>query len=70
MKQKNAKPKKYRQNKEATQHFHPRWLARSIVHDRLKRAGATGVNKVAPGATQSQFAQHWRDNAELIAAEK
>lgn len=68
MKQKHATPKKYRQNKEVKQHFHPRWLARAIVHDRLNRAGATGVNKVAPGAIQSQFAQHWRDNAEMIAA--
>ena len=67
MKQKIAKQKKYQQNKEATQHFHPRWLARAIVHDRLYRAGASGVNKVVPGATQSRFAQHWRDEAELVA---
>ena len=47
-------------------HFHPRRLARGIIHSRLERAGATGVNKVAPGAKQSKFAQYWRDEAEMV----
>lgn len=46
--------------------FHPRRLARGIIHSRLERAGATGVNKVAPGAKQSKFAKYWRDEAEMV----
>lgn len=69
MKQKNAKPKKYRQNNDVKQHFHPRKLARAIVHDRLNMEGATGVNKVTPGTTQSSFAKNWRDYAEMIFSE-
>lgn len=46
--------------------FHPRRLARGIIHSRLARAKASGVNKVAPGTTQSKFAQHWRDEAEMV----
>lgn len=47
-------------------HFHPRRLARGIIHSRLESAGATGVNKVAPGAKQSKFAKYWRDEAEMV----
>ena len=47
-------------------HFHPRRLARGIIHSRLERAGATGVNKVVPGTKQSKFAQYWRDEAEMV----
>ena len=66
MKTKKSKPKKYQQNHEVKQHFHPRGLARAIVHDRLAREGATGVNKVTPGTTKSSFAKNWRDYAEMI----
>ena len=47
-------------------HFHPRRLARGIIHSRLESAGATGVNKIAPGAKQSKFAKYWRDEAEMV----
>ena len=67
MKEKIAKPKKYQQNKEATSHFHPRGLARSIVHAAWASAGASGMNKVKPGTTQSPFARNWRSEADEIA---
>ena len=66
MKQKIAKPRKFRQN-QVDRHYHPRWLARKIVHSQMEAAGATGVNSVAPGVTQSMFAQRWRDEAESFA---
>lgn len=66
--EKIAKPKKFRQNREVKQHFHPRHLARSVVHNRLERAEVTGANKVIPGATQSAFARNWRNEADLIAS--
>lgn len=49
-----------KQQREAGQHFHPRNLARSIAHSMLAREGASGVNKCAPGTTQSPFSQTWR----------
>lgn len=68
MRKKIAKPKKYRQNRDVTKHYHPRWLARAVVHNRLEKMGASGVNQKAPGTTQSMFAQHWRDEADVISA--
>ena len=68
MKQKTAKPKKYRQNHEVTEHYHPRGLARKIVQNTMKREGATGMNKTDPvrGITQSMFATSWRDRADFL----
>jgi hypothetical protein len=65
--EKIAKPKKFRQNTEVTTHFHPRALARSIVHSRLQAAEVYGANKVKPGTTQSAFARNWRTEAETFA---
>lgn len=59
-----------KQQVEAEQHFHPRRLARGIVHKMAERAEATGVNKVAPGVTQSPFARNWRNEADRFAAHK
>ena len=61
------KPKKFQQNTEVETHFHPRRLARQICHARAEHSGATGVNKVAPNATQSPFARNWRNDAESFA---
>ena len=55
---------------EAAQHFHPRRLARGIVHKMAERAEVSGINKVQPGATQSPFARNWRLEAERFAAHK
>lgn len=65
--EKCPKPRKYRQNTDVKQHFHPRWLARAVVHNQMAHNDIFGMNKVRPGATQSAFAQHWRDEAEMIA---
>lgn len=68
---KNARNRKTTQKQQAAavgRGVHPRSLARGIIHDRLYRAGASGVNKVHPGTTQSNFAKHWRDEAEAIFA--
>jgi hypothetical protein len=70
MKEKTAKPKKFRQNTAVANHFHPRGLARAIVHSQLAIAGASGVNKVKPGTTQSPFAAHWREEADEFAKRK
>ena len=53
--------------REATSHFHPRGLARAIVHNCMAKADMSGVNKVKPGTTQSPFAVSWRRDAERIA---
>lgn len=68
MKQKQAKPKKFGQNMEVTEHYHPRELARKIVQNTMRREGATGLNKTDPGrgVTQSQFATSWRDRADYL----
>ena len=70
MKQKIPKPKKFQQNREVTEHYHPRWLARKIVHTTLEHGGATGLNKVdrSQGITQSPFATRWRDTADNLFA--
>lgn len=54
--------------REAETAFHPRGLAREIVHNTLEREGATGLNKVdhARGITQSPFATRWRDTADYL----
>ena len=70
MKEKIAKPKKFQQNTEVKQHYHPRSLARGIVHAAWASAGATGMNKVKPGATQSPFATHWRNEIDMVAREE
>ena len=51
-------------------HFHPRSLARSIVHSRVAGKEIFGVNKVHPGETQSTFAKLWRDEAGQFASER
>ena len=55
--------------REAKQHFHPRALARAIAHRRAENSEISGINKVAPGATQSPFARTWRRDAEMFARE-
>ena len=66
--EKIAKPKKFRQNTDVTVHFHPRRLARGIVHSRIASADVYGANQKQPGATQSAFARNWRVEAETFAA--
>ena len=70
MKEKIAKPKKFQQNTEVKQHYHPRNLARAIVHNAWAMAGAAGMNQVKPGTTQSPFSAHWRGEADMIAREE
>ena len=69
-KQKIPKPKKYQQNHEVKQHFHPRSLARSIVHSRMANSDMFGVNKVRPGTTQSYFSRLWRKDAAMFARDE
>lgn len=66
--EKFSKPKKFQQNTEVTTHFHPRRLARGIIHSRLKAADIYGVNQVKPGTIQSPFARNWREEADIFAA--
>ena len=56
-----------KQQREARGQFHPRSLARSVAHSRMKYADFERVNKVIPGASQSTFAQKWRGVAETMA---
>ena len=56
--------KKNRPNTAATTHLHPRGFARAVLHNQLAMKGATGVNKVVPGTTQSKFSSYWRSEAE------
>lgn len=58
--------KKRKQNK-VNEHFHPRGLARAVVHNMMARDDIGSVNKVKPGATQSAFAKNWRGIADRIA---
>jgi len=60
VKLKIAKPKKFRQNTEVTEHYHPRWLARAVARNRLKQAGAERINKSVAG-NPSPFSRLWRD---------
>ena len=53
--------------REAKGCFHPRGLARAVVHRMMAREEMGSVNKVAPGGTQSAFAKNWRRIAERIA---
>ena len=69
MREKIAKPKKFQQNTEVKNHFHPRGLARAVVHNMMARDDMSGVNKTTPGTTQSAFAKNWRRIAERISAE-
>lgn len=66
MKEKIAKPRKFQQNTEVKTHFHPRGLARAVIHNQAALQGATGINKVKPGTTQSPFARFWRDEADEL----
>lgn len=70
MKQKTSKPKKFRQNTEVKQHFHPRSLARAIVHNMMANDEMSGVNKVRPGTARSAFSKNWRNIADRIAEER
>lgn len=56
--------------REAKQHFHPRALARAIVHNRAAFSDMSGINKVIPGTTQSAFAKNWRREADTFAREE
>ena len=68
MKAKDARRMETRKHqREAERHFHPRKLARGIVHSRLQAAEVYGANQVQPGATQSPFARNWRTEAESFA---
>ena len=58
-----------RQQREARGQFHPRGLARAVVHNMMAREELGGVNKVVPGGTQSPFSKNWRSIAERIAAD-
>ena len=64
---KNRKETRKHQS-EAVQHFHPRKLARGIVHKMAERSDVFGVNQKHPGTTQSPFARNWRNEAERFAA--
>ena len=55
-----------KRQREARGQFHPRSLARSVVHNMMARDEMTGVNKVIPGTVQSPFAKNWRNVAERI----
>lgn len=70
MREKIAKPKKFRQNTEVKNHFHPRSLARAVVHNMMAHDDLACVNKVIPGTTQSAFSKNWRNIAERISAER
>lgn len=59
-----------KQQVDAEQHFHPRRLARGIVHAMAARADVYGINQVQPGTTQSPFARNWRTEADRFAAHK
>ena len=52
--------------REAKQHFHPRGLARAVVHNRMAQEEMFGVNKVHPGTDQSAFAKNWRNFGEKL----
>jgi hypothetical protein len=66
-KQKIPKPKKFRQNHEVTEHFHPRGLARTIARNQLMSEGYTRLNRVPKnmngGEARSTFAKVWREAA-------
>lgn len=56
--------------REARGQFHPRSLARAVVHNMMANDDMYGVNKVKPGATQSAFSKNWRNIAERIATDR
>lgn len=58
-----------KQQREARGQFHPRGLARSVVHNIMTREDMGGVNKVKPGSFQSPFARNWRNVADRIASD-
>ena len=66
-KTKIPKPKKFQQNKAVKQHYHPRFLARAVVHKTMEREEMYGVNQVQPGSGKSIFSRNWRDYAGDIA---
>ena len=56
-----------RQQREERGCFHPRELARTVVHHMMEREEIGGINKVRPGATQSAFSKNWWNVAGRIA---
>lgn len=56
-----------KQQREARGQFHPRGLARAVVHRMMEREEIGGINKIHPGATRSPFSRNWRNVAERIA---
>lgn len=66
--EKIAKPKKFQQNTEVKQHYHPRWLARAVAHRQMENNDMSGVNGTIPGS-QSIFAKNWRRYAERFSKE-
>ena len=58
-----------RQQREARGCFHPRGLARAVVHRMMELDDMYGVNKVRPGTVQSAFSKNWRNIAERISAD-
>ena len=57
-----------KQQREAQGQFHPRGLARAVVHHMMEREEFGGINKVRPGAEKSAFAKNWRNIAGRISA--
>ena len=56
--------------REARGQFHPRGLARSVVHNMMAHDDMFGVNKVKPGSDRSAFSKNWRNIAERIATDR
>ena len=55
--------------REAVGQFHPRGLARAVVHSMMAHEDMSRVNKVPQGGTQSAFAKNWRNVAGRIASD-
>lgn len=56
-----------RNRMEAKGQFHPRSLARSVVHSRMVYTDFEQINKVHPGTNKSTFAMKWREVAGQMA---
>lgn len=65
--QKIRKPKKFQQNTQAVEHFHPRGLARQIARNQLTVDGYSNLNrppkKTKDLGTHSTFSRMWREAA-------
>ena len=55
--------------REARGKFHPRGLARAVVHSMMARDDIGGVNKPKLEGGQSPFSKNWRNIAERISAD-